>query len=210
MTNRNQMSKSEMTSKIKSLMNINEEPKNTSTHGFELVKKGADGNAYAIVRENHEYFIKKAKIKENLNYSDFNYIGGLPNKRSFVFESFSKATQSLNLRLMDLNENFGYEDSGEFNLFKNDMQIQEVPILSLGDDIEMAPEESMFEDDMTDEEIAIDNMINGVFPSEEESVLPTEMPGEDMDPIEGMTDKIMEGYKKLDSILKIDDLKKKI
>lgn len=209
MKNRNQMSKSEMTSKIKSLMNINEATQNKSSHGFELVKKGADGNAYAIVRENHEYFIKKAKIKENLSYSDFNYIGGLPNKRSFVFESFSKATQSLNLRLMDLNENFGYEDSGEFNLFKNDMEIQEVPMLSLGDDIEMAPEENMFEDEMTDEEIAIDNMIQGVFPSEEETHSPMDMDGE-IDPMEGMADKIMEQYKKLDSILKADDLKKKI
>lgn len=207
MINRNQMSKSEMTSKIKSLMNINESSQSKSNHGFELVKKGADGNAYAIVKENHEYFIKKAKIKENLNYSDFNYIGGLANKRSFVFESFSKATQSLNLRLMDLNENFGFVDSGEFNLFKNDMEVSEVPpMVSLGDDIEMVPEEDMIE--MSDEEIAIDNMITGIIPDDEpQAELPIESHEED--PIDSMADRIMEQYKKLDSILKIDDVKKK-
>ena len=44
-------------------MNINE---NTSRSIIELVKVGPDGNSYAIVRENHEYFIKSANKSKNV------------------------------------------------------------------------------------------------------------------------------------------------
>jgi hypothetical protein len=212
-----QMSRSEASNRMKNLMGLNEEAQTKSTHGFELVKKAPDGNAYAIVRENHEYFLKRAKIKENLTYNDFNYIGGLPNKRKFVFESFSKATQSLNLRLLDLNENFGVgfaED--ENNFFKSDLDVAEESMVTLGGDMEFMPEEDIFADEMSEEDIAIDNMINQTLPTDDEvsvnhfaksCVMDTNPM--DSNAIESMTDRVMENYKNLDSILTFDQLKKK-
>ena len=48
----------------------------------ELTKIGPDGNVYGIVRENHEYFIKVTNKKDSLVTEDFQYIGGLQNKKS--------------------------------------------------------------------------------------------------------------------------------
>lgn len=217
-----QMSRSEVTNKMKALMGLNEVANTNSTHGFELVKKGSDGNAYAIVRENHEYFLKKALIKENLSYNDFNYIGGLQNKRRLVFESFSKATQNLNLRLIDLKENFGMGFAEEeSNLFHSDVNVTDESMFGMGDDIEMMPtEDNFFGEELTAEEKAIDQMINQSFdePAQEEEAqqfeFHTKMGFEsnpyEGDSIESMTDRVMEQYANLDSILSFDESKKKV
>lgn len=93
------------------LMNINEGVEETKNSVVELTKKGPDGNAYAIVRENHEYFIKMADKTEGLVFEDFNYIGGLKNKKQFAFESYAKATKQLNLKFKSLNEAFGISEN---------------------------------------------------------------------------------------------------
>ena len=96
-------------------MNINE---NTSRSIIELVKVGPDGNSYAIVRENHEYFIKSANKSKNVLAEDFDYIGGLKNKRANVYTSYSEATKHLNLKFISLNE--VYNQDIKIDLYNSD------------------------------------------------------------------------------------------
>jgi hypothetical protein len=89
----------------------------------ELTKEGPDGKIYAIVRENHEYFIKISEKKDNLVTEDFNYIGGLQNKKSKAYPSYAKAIKQLNLKFISLNEAAG--KSGQINVFTDDNLISE-------------------------------------------------------------------------------------
>ena len=89
----------------------------------ELTKQGPDGNIYAIVRENQEYYIKISEAKSNLVTEDFQYMGGLKNKKDKVYSSYAKAIKQLNLKFMSLNEAAG--KSGSFNTFKSDVIINE-------------------------------------------------------------------------------------
>lgn len=74
----------------------------------EITKKGADGKIYAIVRENHNYFIKVATLKKGvLVTEDFQYIGGLQNKNEEVHPTYAKALKRLNMKLISLAEAFG-------------------------------------------------------------------------------------------------------
>lgn len=89
----------------------------------ELTKEGPDGKIYAIVRENHEYFIKVSENKPELVTEDFQYIGGLQNKKEKAYPSYAKAIKQLNLKFMSINEAIG--KSGNFNTFTNDNLITE-------------------------------------------------------------------------------------
>ena len=109
--------------RMKELMgstSINEDVKRSVV---ELTKEGPDGNIYAIVRENQEYYIKISENKSNLVTEDFNYIGGLQNKKDKSFSSYSKAIKQLNLKFMSLNEAIG--KSGQINVFEDDNLITE-------------------------------------------------------------------------------------
>ena len=89
----------------------------------ELTKEGPDGKIYAIVRENQEYFIKVSENKPELVTEDFQYIGGLQNKKDKSYPSYAKAIKQLNLKFMSINEAIG--KSGNFNTFANDNLITE-------------------------------------------------------------------------------------
>jgi len=89
----------------------------------ELTKMGPDGNVYAIVRENHEYYIKISDNKDSLLSEDFNYIGGLQNKKDKAYSSYAKAIKQLNLKFMSINEAIG--KSGNFNVFESDDLVSE-------------------------------------------------------------------------------------
>jgi len=99
---------------------INENTKNSVV---ELTKVGPDGKVYGIVRENHEYYIKIANATDNLVVENFNYIGGLSNKKNEVYPSYSKALKQLNLKFISLNESIG--KYGQVNVFLNDNLITE-------------------------------------------------------------------------------------
>ncbi len=88
----------------------------------ELTKVGPNGVVYGIVRENHEYYIKTTDKKSDLIAEDFNYIGGLQNKKSEVYPSYAKAIKQLNLKFLSLNETFGGE---KINVFENDRLLRE-------------------------------------------------------------------------------------
>ena len=113
----------EINERMKQLMGIKPINENKSNIVVELTKMGPDGNAYAIVRENHEWYIKKANKTKNLVAEDFKYIGGLQNKKQEAYPSYAKAIKHLNLKFRSLAEAHNYD--GEINVFLNDNLISE-------------------------------------------------------------------------------------
>ena len=109
--------------KMRELMGVTPINESLERSFIELVKEGPDDNTYAIVRENHEYYIKIAEKKNNLVAEDFKYIGGLQNKKSKAYSSYAKALKQLNLKFLSLNEAFG--KSGQINVFVDDNLINE-------------------------------------------------------------------------------------
>jgi len=113
----------EINERMKSLMGIAPINENKTSYVIELTKVGPDGKAYAIVRENHLYFIKSSDKTENLVAEDFNYIGGLKNKMEAAYPSYAKAIKQLNLKFRSLAEAYNYD--GEINVFRNDNLLNE-------------------------------------------------------------------------------------
>lgn len=109
--------------RMKELMGIAPINENKSTSVVELTKIGPDGKAYAIVRENHQYFIKSTDKKTDIISEDFNYIGGLQNKISESYTSYAKAIKHLNLKFNSLSEAFN--TGANINVFKNDNLLTE-------------------------------------------------------------------------------------
>ena len=109
--------------RMKELMGISTINENTTKSAVELTKIGPDGKAYAIVRENHEYYIKVADKSTNLLSEDFKYIGGLQNKKSEAYPSYAKAIKHLNLNFKSLAEAYG--KGGDINVFVDDNLINE-------------------------------------------------------------------------------------
>ena len=158
--------------RMKELMGIQSINENKSKVVVELTKMGPDGNAYAIIRENHEWYIKKTNKTTNLVAEDFKYIGGLMNKKSEAYPSYAKAIKHLNLKFKSLAEAHNFK--GEINVFENDNLISE-NMPSAGGFSEMTGngfsgkgnnegQQSMWEEDdikMSEAEKAIDDMIDG-------------------------------------------------
>jgi len=113
----------QVTERMKELMGIKTINENKKTSVVELTKKGPDGNVYGIVRENHEYYIKITKKQNNLVVEDFQYMGGLQNKKQEVYPSYAKAIKHLNLKFHSLNEAYG--KSGQVNVFLDDKLLTE-------------------------------------------------------------------------------------
>jgi hypothetical protein len=114
----------EINERMKQLMGIKPINENKSNIVIELTKMGPDGNAYAIIRENHEWYIKKTNKTKNLVAEDFKYIGGLQNKKQEAYPSYAKAIKHLNLKFRSLAEAYNYD--GEINLFVNDNLLSEM------------------------------------------------------------------------------------
>jgi hypothetical protein len=70
-------------------------------------ERGADKVAYGIVKENHNYYIKKSNSQKNPLVEDFAYIGGLSNIKEYQFESLAKASKRRNMFLLTISEAFG-------------------------------------------------------------------------------------------------------
>ena len=113
----------EINERMRALMGIQPINENKSNIVIELTKMGPDGNAYAIVRENHEWYIKRALKSTGLIAEDFKYIGGLMNKKDEAYPSYAKAIKHLNLKFKSLAEAYNFE--GEINVFENDNLLSE-------------------------------------------------------------------------------------
>jgi hypothetical protein len=86
---------------IKGTSSLNE---NRSLGTLIDVKRTADGVAYGIVKENHQYYIKKGGLKENPSVADFAYIGGLSNITEHQYPSLATADKNRNFLLATINE----------------------------------------------------------------------------------------------------------
>ena len=113
----------EINERMIQLMGIKPINENHTTSVVELTKVGPDGNAYAIVRENHEYYIKMTPKTTGLVTEDFNYIGGLQNKKSEAYASYAKAIKHLNLKFNSLAESL--DKAHKINVFENDNLLSE-------------------------------------------------------------------------------------
>jgi hypothetical protein len=106
----------EINERMIELMGLKPINENKSNSSVELTKIGPDKKAYAIIRENHEYFIKVSDKTFNLIVEDFKYIGGLQNKKSEAYGSYAKAIKHLNLNFKSLAEAYGV--GGDINVFE--------------------------------------------------------------------------------------------
>lgn len=67
--------------------------------------RSMDGTAYGIIKENHNYIIKKSTSqKENLCESDFTYINGIQNKTQYTYPSLGDADKNRNMFVKTINE----------------------------------------------------------------------------------------------------------
>lgn len=123
----------------------------TSNSVVELTKVGPNGVVYGIVRENHEYYIKTSPKRSNLVVEDFNYIGGLQNKKSEAYPTYARAIKQLNLKFLSINESLGGE---KVNVFENDNLMKEASAGSMGFTGKM-------EDSNYDHSIGIDKKTSG-------------------------------------------------
>jgi len=114
----------EINERIKSLMGVsNIQENNKKNSVVELSKLGPDGKVYGIVRENHEYYIKSTDKKENVILEDFNYIGGLKNKKSESYPTYAKAIKHLNLKFNSIAESLNSINT--INVFQDDKIVKE-------------------------------------------------------------------------------------
>lgn len=113
----------EINERMKQLMGISSINENKTNIVVELTKMGPDGKAYAIVRENHEYYIKSTTKTSGLVAEDFKYIGGLQNKKEQAYPSYAKAIKHLNLRFNSLSEAFNSDE--KINTFLDDNLLSE-------------------------------------------------------------------------------------
>lgn len=71
---------------------------------IERKAEGADGKVYGIIREGKKFYIKYADNRENLVAEDFDYIGGLNNKKEYEYLTYPVASKQFELKLMSINE----------------------------------------------------------------------------------------------------------
>lgn len=83
---------------------INETKNTVNPNGIvEYSQVGADGKTYAILKEGTKYYIKVAPKKDTkVLAEDYDYIGGYLNRKGY--DSYTKASNALNLELIHVNE----------------------------------------------------------------------------------------------------------
>lgn len=101
--------------RLRKLANINEtveSKKNVGGLGTLVdYKRGADNVAYGIVKENHQYFIKKSNKQKEPLVEDFAYIGGLENIHEYRYNKLSEADKNRNMLLATINEALGHKNN---------------------------------------------------------------------------------------------------
>lgn len=86
----------------------NESVNSVSQGVIEYKADAADGRTYGIIRENKKFYIKTAPKKNSMLIAeDFDYIGGINNKKNYEYSSYAKASKDLELKLMSINESMG-------------------------------------------------------------------------------------------------------
>ena len=89
---------------INTTNNVNES--NNKINTLETYLRSDNGDAYGVIKENHNYYIKKSNKKGDLNESDFAYIGGIENSGKYKYNSLGEAQKQLNFVIKSINEAF--------------------------------------------------------------------------------------------------------
>lgn len=88
----------------------NESKQSSCGNVVEYKTLGADGKTYGILREGTKFYIMQAPKKDTeVLAEDFDYIGGIMNKKQYEYNSYPMASKQLDLKLMSINE--AYEAS---------------------------------------------------------------------------------------------------
>ena len=83
--------------------NINESKDDSSA--IEYSMEGADGKTYGIIKEGTKYYIKVAPKKNSaVLLEDYDYIGGINEKKKYEYSSYNMASKQFDLKLMSINE----------------------------------------------------------------------------------------------------------
>lgn len=100
-------------------------PVNESVSNIEFHTNGADGKVYGILREGSMYYIKTTEPgKENLSES-YQYIDGFRYRKENAFNSYNKAKQILDQKIIALNESYGVHEDILDTGYKRDEKILE-------------------------------------------------------------------------------------
>lgn len=104
----NESSRAHFIQRMQQLADI-KKPVNEGIRNTDLIdyKRAANGSAYAIIKESHNYYIKVSNCQnEKLSVADFAFIGGLENKLNYQYKSVAEADKNRNLLLININEGF--------------------------------------------------------------------------------------------------------
>ena len=103
--------------RMKALMtygSVNEDAKHISSYNIEYKAKAADGKYYGIIRENSKYFVKVATPGKEMIAEDYQYIGGVQNKKNYEYNSYANALKQFELKLGSINE--AYDEDRKVNV----------------------------------------------------------------------------------------------
>lgn len=84
---------------------------------IEFIKKAPNNRVYAIIRENHAYFIKSTDKETGIKTEDFKYVGGVKHDTKYKYRSYSDALKYLNLIFESLNDGLNKKN---INVFEGD------------------------------------------------------------------------------------------
>ena len=95
--------------RMKSLINYGKVEETTQSGAIiprvEYSQKAADGKTYGIIRECNKFYIKVAPKKDTeVLAEDFDYIGGINNRRENEYATYAKASKQFDLKMMSINE----------------------------------------------------------------------------------------------------------
>jgi len=185
--------------RLRVLGNVNKklvkESKEVSLGSLVDFKKGDDGIYYGIVKENHNFYIKKAVKKDMPDVTDFTYIGGLGNIKDYQYKTYALADKQRNMLFQSLNEIY---NNGKQNLItesevKEDAEEEIEQATSKLDDLDTATDaaaEVSVEEPITEPEVG--DAVSGeeeIAVEEPESEVTDDVNGDDEElPIEGETD----------------------
>lgn len=90
---------------------VNENTSRDSKPVVEFKRKAANGKTYGIIRESTKYYIMEAPQKDTeVLAEDFQYIGGFNNRKENEYNSYAKASNALDLKIMSINETVNKKD----------------------------------------------------------------------------------------------------
>ena len=105
---KNHTSKEAFYERLRNLAEVNKplvkESQNRTLGTLVDYKRAADGVAYGIIKESHQYYVKKAGTKQDPDVSDFAYIGGLSNITNFQYKSLAEADKQRNMMFHTISE----------------------------------------------------------------------------------------------------------